>query len=152
MLRTDSPRHSTAATGMAILLSVAPGLHSAAQAEASSAAPVQNGASQVAITITADNGGACVLDHNSAAAGPVTFAVTNKTGTAITEIELQSSNRILGEKENLAPGLPTVSFTLTLGGGTYQIYCPGAAQEMQDFTVTGATAAQPTGGAAALLA
>ncbi|MBN9168978.1 MAG: GTPase ObgE, partial [Microbacterium sp.] len=45
--------------------------------------------------------------------------------------------RILGEKENLAPGLPTVSFTLTLDGGTYQIYCPGASAELQDFKVTG---------------
>jgi iron uptake system component EfeO len=112
-------------------------------------APVTNGASQVAITLIGD---ACVIDHPAAKAGPVTFAVTNKTATAITEIELQSNNRILGEKENLAPGLPTVTFTVTLGGGTYQIYCPGAKQETQDFTVTGQAAAEPTGSTAAILA
>ncbi len=113
---------------------------------------MKNGVSQVNIVLTGDQGGTCSLDHKMAKAGPITFAVTNKTAPAITEIELQSNNRILGEKENLAPGLPTVSFTVTLGGGAYQIYCPGAKQEMQDFTVTGKAAALPTGGTAAILA
>jgi len=117
-----------------------------------SVAPVTNGVAQVAITLTSDNGGSCVLDHASAPAGPVTFSVTNKTATALTEVELELDNRIIGEKENLAPGLPTVSFTLTLGGGSYQLYCPGAAEETQTFMVTGAVAAVPTGGAAAILA
>lgn len=113
---------------------------------------MSNGASQVAVTMTSDGGGTCTLDNSTAKAGPVTFTVTNKTATAITEVELQSDNRILGEKENLAPGLPSVSFTVTLGGGTYQVYCPGAAKEQQNFTVTGKTATQPTGSAAAILA
>jgi iron uptake system component EfeO len=121
-------------------------------ADADSAAPVANGASQVAITLTDDNGGTCALDHGTAKAGPVTFSVTNKTATALTEVELLSDNRILGEKENLAPGLPTASFTVTLGGGDYQIYCPGAAENMIAFRVTGQAAARPTGTAADLLA
>jgi iron uptake system component EfeO len=78
--------------------------------------------------------------------------VTNKTATAITEVELLSDNRILGERENLAPGLPTVSFTVTLGGGAYQIFCSGAKQDLQAFNVTGQAAAQPTGGPAQILA
>lgn len=116
-----------------------------------SVAPVANGAAQVAITLTSDNGGSCVLDHASAPAGPVTFSVTNKTATSLTEVEIESDSRIIGEKENLAPGLPTVSLTLTLNGGTYQIYCPGAAKETQAFTVTG-TANAPSGSTADLLA
>ena len=56
--------------------------------------------------------------------------------------ELLQDQRILGEKENLAPGLDPVSFTTTLGGGTYQLYCPGAGSELTDFTVTGAAADQ----------
>lgn len=100
-------------------------------------APVENGASQVSVTMTGDDGGTCVLDHDSAIAGPISFRVANETATAISEVELLSDNRILGEKENLAPGLPAVSFTVTLGGGAYQIYCPGAAQETVAFTVTG---------------
>lgn len=151
MPRTNSTTRvllaATAATSL-LALGVSPGI----AAQDGSVAPVRNGASQVRITLTADNGGACVLDHATAKAGPVTFAVTNKTATAITEIELQSNNRILGEKENLAPGLPTVSFTVTLGGGTYKVYCPGAAQETQDFQVTGKAAAAPSGSTAEILA
>ncbi|AJY45383.1 iron uptake system protein EfeO [Martelella endophytica] len=115
-------------------------------------APVENGASQVAITLTGDDGGSCVLDYDSAKAGPVTFSVTNETATALTEVELLNENRILGEKENLAPGLPTVSFTVTLGGGDYQVYCPGAGTEQVAFAVTGAPAPKPTGGVTAILA
>jgi iron uptake system component EfeO len=122
-----------------------------AQAQQAGAAPARNGVSQVAITLIGDNGGTCALDYNTAQAGPITFTVTNKTATAITEVELQSNNRIIGEKENLAPGLPSVALTLTLGGGTYQVYCPGAKEEMQAFTVTGEAVAQPHGTVADLL-
>jgi iron uptake system component EfeO len=136
--------------GAATLLAL--GAAPALAADAGAAAPVENGASQVAVTLTGDNGGTCALDYTEAKAGPVTFSVTNKTATALTEVELMSDNRILGEKENLAPGLPTASFTVTLGGGDYRIYCPGAAEEMVAFKVTGAAASQATGTAAALLA
>jgi iron uptake system component EfeO len=78
--------------------------------------------------------------------------VTNQDSAAITEVELLSNERIVGEKENLAPGLQPVSFTATLGGGTYQVYCPGAATDTLDFTVTGSAAAAPTGGTQDLLA
>ena len=122
-----------------------------AWAQQAGVAPVKNGVSQVAITLTGDNGGTCALDHNTAKAGPVTFTVTNKTATALTEVELQNNNRVIGEKENLAPGLPPVAFTLTLGGGTYQLYCPGAKQELLAFTVTGKAAAQAHGTVAELL-
>lgn len=118
---------------------------------ADNVASVNNGVSQVHVTLTDDNGGTCVIDKNTAKAGPVTFFVTNKTATAISEVELQSDNRILGEKENLAPGLPTVSFTLNLGGGDYQLYCPGAKTEMVDFKVIGKASAQTATGAGALL-
>ena len=118
---------------------------------AESAAPVAKGVSQVNITLTGDEGGTCNVDHTRAKAGPVTFTVVNKTATAITELELLSDNRILGEKENLAPGLPAGKFTLTLDGGNYQIYCPGAKQELINFTVTGKSAAKATGSTAELL-
>lgn len=120
---------------------------------ASAAAPVQNGAAQVNLTLTNAGGkDVCNLDHTSAAAGPVTFTVTNQSATSITEVELLSDQRILGEKENLAPGLAPATFTLTLSGGAYQIYCPGAQSETQAFTVTGQSSATATGGPATLLA
>ncbi len=114
--------------------------------DSSTAAPTSStGASQVAITLTGGDTDACGLDFDSVPAGPITFTVTNESSTAITEVELQSDNRILGEKENLAPGLSPVSFTVTLDGGSYEIYCPGAETETVAFTVTG-TAASSTGG------
>jgi iron uptake system component EfeO len=112
----------------------------------SSSAPVSKGAARVAVTLSNTGGkDVCTLDHSSAAAGPITFTVKNESSTAITEVELQSQGRILGEKENLAPGLKPVSFTLTLTGGKYQVYCPGADKPTQNFTVTG-NAARSTGG------
>lgn len=78
------------------------------------------------------------------------FTVENKSASGVTEVELLQDQRILGEKENLAPGLAPVSFTVTLSGGDYKIYCPGADQEMVDFKVTG-DAAKPTGGTQELL-
>ncbi|RNI17774.1 iron uptake system protein EfeO [Flexivirga caeni] len=116
---------------------------------AASGAPVTGGAAQVNVTLTSSGG--CELDHANAKAGPVTFTVTNKDATAITEIELQADQRILGEKENLAPGLAPVTFTVTLAGGKYQLYCPGADTENVPFTVSGKAAPTATGSTAALL-
>ena len=150
MLQTSFKRSLFLAAGLGTAMTMAPALSGVARA-ATAPAPKANGVSAVQVTLTADNGGSCVIDHDNAKAGPITFKVTNKTATSITEVEVQSNNRILGEKENLAPGLPSVALTLTLGGGAYQIYCPGAGQEMTAFTVTGQTAAAPTGSTEQLL-
>ena len=115
-------------------------------------APVSNGASQVALTLTGDGGGTCTLDRASVPAGPVTFTVTNVNATSITEVELQNGLRILAEKENLAPGLAPSTFTVTLGGGSYTVHCPGAATEVLAFTVIGDAAASPSGDVQDLLA
>jgi iron uptake system component EfeO len=105
-------------------------------------ASVVHGASQVSITLASKSGSdVCTLSSTTAKAGPVTFTVKNESSTAISEVELLSDERILGEKENLAPGLGAVSFTVTLTGGKYQVYCPGAAKQLVNFTVTGKTAA-----------
>lgn len=109
-------------------------------------APVTNGAAQVKITLASGpQGDQCAADFSSAPAGPVTFQVTNTGANGVNEVELLSDKRILGERENLVPGLPPQSFTVTLGGGTYQLYCPGAAKENVDFSVVGAAAQQGTG-------
>ena len=59
----------------------------------------------------------------------------------MTEVELVSDQRIVGERENLAPGFDS-TFSARLDGGTYEIFCPGASTERQPFTVTGEAAAQ----------
>ena len=105
------------------------------------AASVVHGASQVRVTLESKNGSdVCTPSSTTAKAGPVTFTIKNASSTAISEVELLSNQRILGEKENLAPGLAAVSFTVTLTGGKYQVFCPGAARQLVNFTVTGKSA------------
>nr|WP_077082244.1 iron uptake system protein EfeO [Mycobacterium numidiamassiliense] len=101
----------------------------------------------------ANNGGkdGCALNTTSVPAGPVTFTVANTSAPGITEMELLRDQRIVGEKENLAPGLDPVSFTVTLDGGLYQLYCPGASTEYQTLTVTGSAPSAPTGTVASIL-
>jgi iron uptake system component EfeO len=129
----------------ALLLSACTSTGSSTNDTASSVAKVVGGASQVRVTMKNTGGDdVCVLDSTRAKAGAVTFTLKNENSTAITELELQSDQRILGEKENLAPGLGAVSFTVTLTGGKYQVYCPGAKKQLQTFTVTGKVAQTST--------
>ncbi len=81
--------------------------------------------SRVTITLTNDGSDACAVSTTKVPAGPVTFTVHNESSTAITEVELLQDQRILGEKENLAPGLDAVRFTATLSGGEYPGLLPG---------------------------
>jgi iron uptake system component EfeO len=120
---------------------------------AAGTASAASAVSAVTVTLKSDGGGdSCTPSATTAKAGPVTFTVQNQSATGIIEFELLQQERIVGEKENLAPGLPPVAFTVTLGGGSYQLYCPGAAKELTDFTVSGKSAPASTGSAAALLA
>jgi iron uptake system component EfeO len=118
-------------------------------ATSTTATSTAGGVNTVNVTMTNDGGGdgkdTCKLDTSSVAAGPITFKVTNTNAAGITEMELIKDQRIVGEKENLAPGLDPVSFTATLDGGAYKVYCPGAGSEYVDFTVTGQAPATPTG-------
>ena len=71
-------------------------------------------------------------------AGAVEFDVTNAGAGSVSEAELRTSDKahILGEQENLTPGL-SGGFSLTIQPGTYMINCPGASQPDWTFTVTG---------------
>jgi iron uptake system component EfeO len=90
-------------------------------------AAAKGGVAQVKVTLTSGaNGDTCGVDTKSVPAGPITFTIANQSATGVSEVELLQDQKIVGEKENLAPGLAPVSLTLTLGGGDYQIYCPGA--------------------------
>ncbi|MFI9385137.1 iron uptake system protein EfeO [Kutzneria sp. NPDC052558] len=87
----------------------------------------------VTVTLTADG---CQPSPTSISSGAVNFKVSNKDAGAISEAELLSGGQMLGEQENLTPGLDG-GFSLELAKGDYQIYCPGAKQEKWDFHVTG---------------
>jgi iron uptake system component EfeO len=80
----------------------------------------------------------CAARPAKVATGDVQFNVTNKNASAVSEAELRTSNgsKILGEQENLTPGL-SGGFELTLAPGSYELNCPGASQEHWKFTVTG---------------
>nr|WP_237555295.1 iron uptake system protein EfeO [Streptomyces sp. SID4948] len=92
--------------------------------------------STVTITITDKD---CAPSPATVPAGAVKFNVTNKDSAKVTEAELLDGGKMLGEKENLTPGL-SGDFSLTLGAGTYQVYCPGAGTDKTAFTVTGSAA------------
>jgi iron uptake system component EfeO len=101
--------------------------------------PTSAGDARVAnITITANDG--CKADRSSFNAGGLTFKIQNKDATAVSEVELLSGERIVGEKENLPPGF-SGSFAVSVAAGTYTLYCPGAATERTSLTVTGKAAA-----------
>ena len=104
-------------------------------------ATASSGPSTVTLSITDAEG--CVPTPNTVPAGTVTFNVKNVDATGITELELMSQQRIVGELENLTPGFGS-NFTVKVNGGSYQIYCPGGPAENVPFTVTGKLAAPDT--------
>jgi iron uptake system component EfeO len=88
---------------------------------------------------------ACTVSANTANAGKMTFEITNK-GTKVTEFYLYAEgDRIMGEVENIAPGLNRRLIVEVADAGKYQTACkPGMAGNGMrgDFTVTGGVAKQ----------
>ncbi|AXX31643.1 peptidase M75 family protein [Actinosynnema pretiosum subsp. pretiosum] len=72
--------------------------------------------------------GACGVARSEADAGAITFEVTNK-GSRVTEFYLYAEgDRIMGEVENIAPGLTRRLIVEVPDGGAYQTSCrPGMA-------------------------
>ena len=79
----------------------------------------------------------CDPSEVTVAAGPTKFQVTNTDANAVTEFEILDGDRILGETENITPGL-SGSISLNLTTGTYSLYCPnGTTAERGTLHVTG---------------
>ncbi len=57
-------------------------------------------------------------------AGPTTFVVTNDGSASVLEYEVEQAGRIIGEVENVIPGINR-TFTLNLKAGAYVLSCPG---------------------------
>ncbi len=91
------------------------------------------GVRTIAVKITSNG---CEPATLEVAPGPATFNVTNDGADSITEYELKQGDRIVGESENLTPGL-NGSFTVTLKPGTYETECPGG--KSGTVTVSGDT-------------
>jgi len=120
-----------------------------AAAAGSSAGSSASGSRTAKVTISAAKG--CTLDHDSFHAGALTFDISNTDATAISEVELVSGQRIVGEKENLPPGF-SGTFSVNVPAGSYTLYCPGAAQENTPIKVTGSSASTGATSQSALLA
>lgn len=88
---------------------------------------------------------ACEVSATTADAGNLTFEITNK-GTKVTEFYLYAEgDRIMGEVENIAPGLNRRLIVEVADAGKYQTACkPGMSGNgiRGDFTVTGGVAKQ----------
>jgi iron uptake system component EfeO len=90
----------------------------------------------------------CTVAKTSIPAGRHTFAVTNK-GTKVTEFYVYGAgDRVVGEVENITPGLRR-TLVVDLAAGTYQAACkPGMVGDgiRTALTVTGAAATQAANG------
>jgi iron uptake system component EfeO len=94
----------------------------------------------------------CDPAHLELPPGATTFHITNDGADAVTEMELQQGGRILGESENLTPGL-SGSFSVALQPGTYETLCPNGSHAAKGDVVVSGTAVStttlPAGSAAA---
>ena len=135
--------HAKSRPGQTIAAAVAAGFALAAAGCSSphgSTASAPGSAKTATVTITLTPQG-CAPSPARIPAGEVDFTVSNKDAGAVSEAELRTSDlaKILGEQENLTPGL-SGGFSLDIQPGSYKINCPGAAQQHWDFTVTGKAA------------
>ncbi|MET8760257.1 iron uptake system protein EfeO [Lentzea sp. NPDC004782] len=112
-------------------------LGSLAVLAACSGKPANNASGAIAVEATDD---ACKVSKTEASTGPVTFEVTNK-GAKVTEFYLYAEgDRILGEVENIGPGLSRKLIVEVTEPGKFQTACkPGMKGDgiRGDFTVTG---------------
>lgn len=142
MSRSIRGRHGqlplTAAAAAAALAVVLAGCSSSHSSNGSAAAAGDT-STTVNISLTPQG---CAPEPASIPAGSVQFNVDNKNAGAVSEAELRTSDlsKILGEQENLTPGL-SGGFSLDIQPGKYVINCPGASQQHWTFTVTGKSAA-----------
>jgi len=101
---------------------VALGLAAAVVALTLSACSNDSATSSVKITATDS---ACKVSSTKLATGSTSFKITN-AGTKVTEVYIYAKgDRIVGEAENIGPGLSR-TLKVSLANGTYEVACkPG---------------------------
>jgi uncharacterized cupredoxin-like copper-binding protein len=100
-----------------------------------------SGSNKVEVTLT-DEG--CNPTELTVAAGKTTFHITNDGAGSITEFYVYDGNTVLGERENLTPGL-SGDLDLALKEGTYRTFCPGGTTKASgSLKVTAAGAGNST--------
>jgi iron uptake system component EfeO len=130
-------RGAVIAAVAAALALAASGCASSASHSSGSSGPAASSDKTTTVTIDLTPRG-CTPQPATISAGTVQFNVTNKDAGSVSEAELRTGDlaKILGEQENLTPGL-SGGFSLQLQPGSYKINCPGATQPHATFTVTG---------------
>jgi iron uptake system component EfeO len=134
--RRTTPRAAGLAAVTAGLALAAAGCGgSSGSSGSASPAAAADKATTVSISLTPQG---CAPKPAKITAGEVQFNVANKDADGVSEAELRTSDlaKILGEQENLTPGL-SGGFALTLQPGTYKINCPGATRAAWTLTVGG---------------
>lgn len=121
--------------GLALLALAACGDSGSAGSSGRSGAE-QGGGKTIEVTLV-DAG--CDPSAISTTSGPTTFHVTNKGAAGVTEFEILSGKKIIGEVENVAPGLDR-SLSITLEAGAYTTKCSGGTNEEGTLTVSDAPA------------
>lgn len=127
-------------TGIAASAAVLAGISmSACQAKEAANGNAGDGAKPTQITVDASDT-ECKLSGTTATTGPSTFEVTNN-GDKVTEFYVYGEgDRVMGEVENISPGLKRQLIVQLTQPGTYQTSCrPGMVGEgiRGDFVVTG---------------
>jgi iron uptake system component EfeO len=121
-------------------LTLAGAVAAAALAACDKGSPQGGGTKEIAVTASDT---ACTVAETSVAAGVILFKVTN-TGAKVTEFYVYAEgDRVMGEVENIGPGLSR-DLRIELAAGTYQTACkPGMTGTgiRGTFTVTGSAAA-----------
>ncbi|WCB94518.1 hypothetical protein DSM104299_03255 [Baekduia alba] len=144
--KKPAKEHRMKSTAVATVVVTAAALFLAAcgSSDDSSSAP---GTKQVAVKLT-DAG--CEPATMKLNAGPTEFKVTNGGTGRVSEFEVLSGSRILGEKENLVAGL-SGSFTVNLKPGEYSMSCPGGKTAATGALTVGGKAVADTGAGDPLL-
>jgi iron uptake system component EfeO len=136
-VRLHLPRRVAAAALIALagtVLAACSSSSSSGPTSSGSAAPAGAQSRVAHIVITSAHG--CTPNHTEFPAGGITFDIINRDATAVSEVELLDGEQIVGEKENLPPGLRG-SFAVRVDAGTYTLYCPGGSPERSTIKVTG---------------
>jgi iron uptake system component EfeO len=123
-----------------LALALAPVLAATLAACGSSSDAAPAGTRKVAVKLT-DAG--CEPATMKLDAGPTSFEVTNAGTARVTEFEVLDGSKILGEQENLSPGL-SGSFVVTLQPGSYSLACPGGKSAASGELTVGGSAIAPT--------
>jgi FTR1 family protein len=137
--RRAGRRTARAAAGAALLAALALILGACGSSDGDGATGGGKGGTTITMTLSDDG---CAPSEKTVAAGPVTFHVENSGSAKVTEGELlDAQGVIVGERENVAPGL-SATFSLNLKAGDYTVQCPGARTDRHPLKVTGAGGGQ----------